>query len=358
MSWFPKAQIKRVHRTISLAFALLWLLQAVTGALIVFHWEVDDALVRGPDRPVDIAALGRQIEALPKAAGPGWAFSSMWTSAGSPGRFDIDIANEESGASQSIRVAGDGTVLRRRSSGEDWGQGAWIGKLVVLHQKLLSGDTGSWIVGISGILLLTNILLGLRLALPPRRAWTCALRPSRKGPPPARTYGWHRAVGLWIGVPALILVSCGTLLVFEDGIGTALGSVPPEPAVAVSNAPLVESPTAAMRAALARYPGATLVSLGPPSAEAPWYDIGLLQPGELRRAYGKTSVLVDARTGGIVQTLDPFAAPAPRAFMDSLFPIHTGEAGGLPGRLLVMMTGLGLATMVVLGVRLWWLRRG
>lgn len=43
--------------------------------------------------------------------------------------------------------------------------------------------------------------------------------------------------------------------------------------------------------------------------------------------------------------------------MSALFPIHTGEAGGIVGRLLSIVIGLWLITMIVAVVLLWAKRR-
>jgi uncharacterized iron-regulated membrane protein len=355
----PRARdtVKRVHRWLSLAVAAVWLVQAISGMLIVFHWEINDALVPGEPRPVDIAAVSRQIDSLPRQAGPGWSFSSIWVTAGKPDRFNIYIDNEPSGDSRTIRIAGDGTILNRKMADQEWSNGGWTGKLVVLHHNLLAGDTGSWIIGISGMLLLSNIFLGLKLAWPKARTWRKSLLPGKMKAGPGRTYAWHRAVGLWMALPALITVSCGTMLVFDPGLRKMLGAGSGEITAPPSAAPIKVGTEQAIRTAIGRFAGSSLVALYPPSQESPWYDILLLQPNELRRAYGKTQVIVDARTGAVLKTHDPATAEPARAFMDSLFPIHTGEAGGIPGRLLVMLIGLALATMVVLGARLWWVRR-
>ena len=349
--------VKRVHRWLSLAVAAVWLLQAISGMLIVFHWEINDSLVPGDHRPFDAAAVSRQIDNLPKEAGSGWSFSSIWTTAGGSGRFNIALDNEASGESLSVRIAGDGTVLNRKTPDQEWGNSGWTSKLVLLHHNLLGGDTGSWVIGISGMLLLTNIFLGLKLAWPKARTWRKSLLPGKLKPGPGRTYAWHRAVGLWMAAPALITVTCGTLLVFDPGLRKALG-VESQPLVAPqSDAPLGIGTEQAMRIALARFEGSALIALYPASAETPYYDILLLQKAEIRRAYGKTKVYVDARTGDILKVHDPAGAPPALAFMDSLFAVHTGEVLGLAGRLLVMLIGLALATMVVLGARLWWVRR-
>ncbi len=348
--------VLRFHRILSLVASVFWLLQALSGVLIVFHWEMNDATVAGAARPVDIGALSRQMETLPRTAGLGWTFQSIWVTAGQPDRFDIKIGNEATGETRSIRVAGDGSVLRNRSSNDQWRNGAWVGTLVEFHHNLLGGDLGAWIVGCSGVLLLTNILLGLKLAWPRRRLWRRSLLPRKTRPGPARIHSWHRAIGLWLALPALVSVSCGTLLVFHDELVEALGA---SPAVVAepSNAPLRIGPEQAIAIARGQFREASLVALYPPSAEAPWYDIRLLQPNELRRAYGTTNVAIDARTGAVLRLHDPATAAASRTFTDGLFPIHTGEAGGLAGRLLVMLIGLWLATMIILGLRLWWLRR-
>jgi len=104
-------------------------------------------------------------------------------------------------------------------------------------------------------------------------------------------------------------------------------------------------------------PGSSLVSVGFPSgADATW-RLRVREPGELARAYGKSQVFVDANDGRVVGVFPESEAPPGRAFMDSLFAIHTGEAGGTPGRFLSLLTGLWLATMVILGLILWARRR-
>src|SRR3546814_18672476 len=66
--------------------------------------------------------------------------------------------------------------------------------LVGLHHDLL-GAWGSWIVSISGLLLCSNLLLGLIAAWPRRGTWRTALLPIRKGPAAARLRSDERRVG-------------------------------------------------------------------------------------------------------------------------------------------------------------------
>src|SRR3546814_6398405 len=56
-----------VHRWLSLGAAAFWLLQAFTGILIVFHWEITDAALSDIHRPTDLAAIERRIDTLAPA---------------------------------------------------------------------------------------------------------------------------------------------------------------------------------------------------------------------------------------------------------------------------------------------------
>lgn len=174
-----------VHRWLSLAIAALWCLQAATGMLIVFHWEIDDASIAAAHVATDPVGLEHRI-ALLTPAGSGRHIASVWTSAGFADRYDITVEDAAAGNNTTVRVTGDGTPVRIDGPGAPR---RWIDTIVVLHQSLISGQTGRWIIGASGLLLFTNIIGGLVIAWPRRGTWAKALRPSRRGPPVARHYG-------------------------------------------------------------------------------------------------------------------------------------------------------------------------
>lgn len=332
-----------------------WLIQAVTGMLLVFHWELDDGSVPGRHQPLDLAAIERRVGQL-APQGSGISAGSIWVTAGAPDRFDVSLEGEGAGAGRSIRIDGAGNVLRSRGDGERIADGGIFTTLVLIHQKLLMGDFGSWIVGTSGILLLSNILLGLKLAWPRRGGWGQALRPSGRGGAAARRFSWHRAVGLWAAIPAALLVSAGVMLVFEGGVSEALQAAPVE--APEEKGPIRVGLAQAARTALDRYPGSTLSAIASfPDAENAAYRIRILQPGEVRRAFGTTNVFVSAVDGRIIAEFDALRAPPARSFVDSLFAVHTGEIGGTAGRIIVLAIGAWLAAMIILGAALWMARR-
>lgn len=344
-----RRSLLKLHRWLSLGAAVFWLLQTLTGILIVFHWEITDAGIPGAHHPTDLAAIEHRIDTLVPPDSPG-KVGSIWTAAGAPDRYNI-YYEDAAGVSRSVRIAGDGTILHRPRPDEE----SVMGFLVGFHHDLL-GSWGSWIVAISGLLLCTNLVLGLVAAWPRRGTWRIALRPATRGPAAARLYTWHRALGLWVATPALVIAATGTMLKFESGLGNLLGATP----VALPPTPPAGEPigfAAAARAGLAAIPGSTLTQAAWPAPDDATWRIRVRAPGEIRRAYGGSFVLVDANNGA-VRGVFPVAEAAPAdAFMSALFPIHTGEAGGIAGRLLSVAIGLWLITMIVAGTVLWFKRR-
>ena len=341
--------IVTLHRWLSLGAAIFWLLQALTGILIVFHWEITDRSISALHRPTDLAAIEQRLEAL-APPGSGDRVTTIWTAAGLADRYIIYL-EDKAGDSRKVRILGDGTVIDAPAKNDS----DLMGFLVGFHHDLL-GSWGSWIVSISGILLCSNLLLGLVAAWPKRGTWSRALIPVRRGPATARLYSWHRAVGLWAVFPALVIAATGTIMKFEDGFGGLIGA---EPVALPDNLPAGTpvSFAAAATTALQAVPGSTLTQAAWPSDEDATYRFRVRAPDEIRRAYGASVVMIDANSGSI-RGVYPIAAAEPaRGFMSALFPIHTGEAGGLAGRLLSIAIGLWLITMIVAGMALWIKRR-
>jgi uncharacterized iron-regulated membrane protein len=352
-----KNVLRLVHRYLALALAVLWLSQALTGLVMVFRWELDDASIAGDAVPLDPAALEQRITAL-EAAQSGHEVYQLYTSGSDAGRFDLYVRNPD-GATDLVRVAGDGKVLRAQPYGRDFAEAGLIQAAAFLHQTLFAGDAGKWIIGLSGLLLLTSLVLGAVLAWPRAHQWRATLRPRAMRPGAGRRYAWHRAVGLWFVLPAAVLVTAGVLMAFEHPLESALGLdvTPPELEAAP---PVTGSPVGlaqALDTALRRFPGSELSGAAMPSPERPWYRVRVRQPGEWRRAYGTTVVYVSAASGGVILEQDALEAPAARRFVASLYPIHTGEVAGLPGRLVSLGVGLWLLAMLGLGLMLWSSRR-
>jgi uncharacterized iron-regulated membrane protein len=350
--------IRAIHKYVSLIFAALWMLQALTGVLLVFHWEFDDLLLNRPTRALNVERFGDNIDAMITSRRFGIPGGIYW-SAGQAGRFDVIVRQD--GKSDVLRVDGEGSVLRRRPWNYDYGHIGPFQIATYLHQTLFAHGMGKWLIGMSGLLLLSNIVLGLKLAWPRRRSWIAALVPRKSKRLAATVFAWHRAVGLWIGMIACLTIGTGGLMAFEDPLAAWFDDARPDPPAAVAAA---ESPRSsaigtaeAITTALARYPSAALTGVDLPSADSPWFRVELRQQTELRRASGRTSVYVSSRSGRILREYDAEKAPLKTRIWDSFYAIHTGEAGGWLGRIGASIVGVWLLSMIALGLTLWSARR-
>lgn len=339
-----------IHRYLGLFAAVFWLVQAITGVALTFRWELDNAMLAGPSAPLNIAELGARIESIEHAGG---AVGSAWSMNMAASRFDLFYA-DGSGEERVMRVDGAGATLRDRSDAT-FTSDAFFDTLTSIHTSLLSGEIGSWVIGISGLLLLTHLILGVRLAVPRLKILRAVLFMKPAGGLRARLYAWHRRVGLWLSVPAIIVVCAGMLLVFEHGVGDLVGGEIPAPVVLASAIQTQARlpPAEAMRIALSHVPGSRLSALSMPTAGEPWYEIRLYEPGDMPRMWGKSTLYLSASDGHILSDNPAGSGSAGRTFVESLYPIHTGQIGGFAGRGALLVLGIWFVLMTVLGVRMW-----
>lgn len=343
--------IVRLHRWLGLGAAVFWMIQACTGVLLSFHFEIEDAALSTASTPTDPAAIEQRLEGFANAGGEA-GLTWIWTSAGLPDRYVINF-RDQGGTQRLARIDGNGDVLRDRPASDH----TFLSFMRGIHIDLLSGRTGQLIMAVTGALLITNLVFGIIAAWPRRGMWKKALKPNSRGNRVARVHSWHRAIGLWGALPAMLIVATGVLMIFEHEVGDALGVHE----VALPANPPEGDPVgfaAAAAAATAAIPGSRFVGTTFPSAADASYYAWVRAPGELYRGgYGGSLVIVDANDASIRGSWPVTEAGPAKAFVASFYPLHTGEAAGLPGRILALLTGIWLAATVVFGLLLWLRRR-
>lgn len=346
----------KLHLWLGLTVGLLWVLQGLSGAALVFHREIDRwahperAGTAGPMAPLDrlIAAAAERTDAMPKR------ISMVDT------RPDIVMADYEGLDGEGRQLFLDAATARvlseRLQEPAAPGGGSTSRFLYVLHERLTAGETGETIVGLSGLLLFTSVGMGLWIGWP--RVWRGVARVSAWRSRPQKLYGWHRLVGLASGFALLAIVPGGIYMIFSEPVRNVAAAVVPHQRP-FKPLPIAEAPSrwfpaqAAIDAAHARFPEAAFARAGLPTLKTPVYAIRLLQPGEVRAWSGTTTVTVDAVTGKVLDVYDPLTAPLSNRIADAAFSVHNGEIAGVIGRLLVMLTGLSLPVFYVTGLWLW-----
>ncbi|MEM6914323.1 MAG: PepSY-associated TM helix domain-containing protein, partial [Pseudomonadota bacterium] len=106
----------QLHRWLSVGAALFWMIQAITGTLLSFHFELEDIFVSTQHQRTDLEAIEDTIDEI-AAAGPDAQVYWIWTSAGLPDRYVI-LASDDEKIVRRIRIDGAGDIQRDRAADE------------------------------------------------------------------------------------------------------------------------------------------------------------------------------------------------------------------------------------------------
>jgi uncharacterized iron-regulated membrane protein len=348
--------IRRVHLLLALTVGLFAALSGLTGSVLVFHPELDRILnaelrsveprdarpqldaaiaaVRGhfPDEPIQFARLARA---------PGETYE-FWIGAGLR-RVYVDP--------YTTRILG----WRSEHPGV-------IGFIENLHEHLLSGVTGQTILGVVGLVLLVVLGTGLYLWWPGLRKLAGAFRLRRGAPWIKVNYDLHRLIGIVSFLLLFLSALTGAALIFHRVsagllIATLGGTPPPAPPVIESATPgPILSAAVLVERAHAALPDATPTWIQPPaSPKAPF--LVRLRFDSNPHPNGTTYVAVHPHTGEILALHSHRAAGFGQKAADLRYPLHTGEALGLAGRIAMAAAGLAPTALLVTGLSFWLIRR-
>jgi len=376
-----RSRLRAIHLYVSLVFGVIFVMAGLTGAAIAWTHELDGALnpgllhSRGADGQMHAAPAPAQVQAVfaRLAAEPGYGKPSQLTLPYGPddvyvawyrqpprekGSFANDVSRQVMLDRYTLEVLGE------RNYGEfGLSRPLLMPTLFHLHRYLLAGEVGKTVIGISGLLLALTSLLGIALWWPKTTLASLRKALTVRGALTSRqfSYSLHRSVGFFLAPVLAVLGFTGMAMNLPDWVRPVVGAVAPlAPAGKLANGP-AEGRTpidvqAALQAAQKRVPLGRLTRVALGSAKAP-YEIRLRQPGEVREGDGSTRVSVDAFSGAVLRVRDPLRAAAGDSFFNWLFPLHSGEAFGMAGRLLVSFTGLAPLLFMVSGLVLWLGRR-
>ncbi|MEB0137810.1 MULTISPECIES: PepSY-associated TM helix domain-containing protein [unclassified Undibacterium] len=378
MTFFQKRLLRRLHLSLALPLALGLILLGLSGSILVYIDELDTALnpellqlsgnVDTPFQATDVLPLLEQLQADPAYSGVSMlelpsheqAPLTAWYRAGSTdnmARRQIMI-NPYTGAVLGSRIWGEIGLTRAHL----------MPMLFHLHRYLLAGEIGKTLVAINGIGLALLAVSGLILWWPQgqyvvwRRALTMVCRGSWKHV----SFRFHRAAGFYFSPLLLMLAMSGIYFNKPHWIAPLLNAV--WPAAEARKVYRDVSPThrhiareevlyVALKHAQELFPDAKITRIVLPSERVNQYEIRLRQEQELRLGAGATRVYFDAANADIVRLVDPLMASGSERLLGYFFPLHSGQAGGEFGRILISLCGLMPLLLAVSGIVVWIKRR-
>jgi uncharacterized iron-regulated membrane protein len=375
----------RLHFYAGLFAAPFILVAAVTGALYALapqleKWVYADQLTTAATGPA--LPLATQIDAA-LATNPGGELDAVRTPEGPGATTRVLFNRPDLGSSERWTVFVDPATAEVKGELVTYGSaGALPLRTTIsqLHRNLMLGEPGRvysemaaswmWFVGLGGL-----VLWVVRWRAKRSRRAVDLVRPEPGVKGRRRFAGRHGAVGVWLLLGMLFLSATGVTWSTYAGANIAtiraeLGwktpaletgatggghdghgsSAPAEPLPALSPATFDLVVNAARGAGI---DAPSVEIAGPAAAGAAWTvsEIKPSLPNEDDRA------AVDPATGEVVDYVRfadwPFMAKLTTWTIDG----HMGLLFGLPNQLLLLAFAVGLIAVILLGYRMWWLRR-
>jgi uncharacterized iron-regulated membrane protein len=322
---------------------------SLTGSVIVFRNEIELASSPRAERTtvtVGLDTLTRQVSyAVPGAQIRRVRFPE---SAGEP--FIVQI--ESDGKQESLVCdASNGRVLGRLNT-------RFVAWIIDLHRNLLNGKIGRKAVGVVGIILFTLAASGMLLWLIGARNWRSWISVRPQGSSRRFHFELHRASGLWSFALLGLLSFTGIGLAYPDTFRAALQQiVPGPPAVKAPKVSKADSKTLRsldeyLRAGAAAMPEATPTEIRLPEKEKGPVDLRLHRAGDLSRDGNHVYLEVStAKVLGVSRLADQ---PLATRFFSAFSPLHYGEFGGMPIKVIWAIVGVMPSILLVTGFLTWW----
>ena len=366
------------HRWMGIVLSAFVILAGATGSLLAFHHEIDAWLTPelhratpGPSR-ASLDGIAAAIERREPGLVVGYFVFSPATPSASVRVVmnTVAAANagklDREGASHREYYADpySGAILGARNWGEaGLGPAHWVPMLYRLHMSLFVGEAGQWITGIVAAVMMTSIALGLWLVLLRPAVRRGVLRVKWSAGRARAFFDLHRSAGLIAALPLLVIAFTGLYMNLPSVVEPVVRSVSPfteRPAsVRMREMPRSEAWAIGWDEAIARAgamePSKGVAVAGRVEARG-YYQVRFVSDDDIVDA-GSTRVFVHGRTGEILGRFEDRKGSASDVVRIWQFPLHSGQAFGLPGRLLVMVLGLVPIVLAFTGVWLWIRRR-
>ena len=232
-----------------------------------------------------------------------------------------------------------------------------------LHYTMGLGEKGMTIVGFIGIGLFFSVLTGLILWYPNKGQLKKALTIKRNASSERFNFDLHKTVGFYSSFILLFAIASGVYLVFPD-YGRGLVSVfsPVTPWVSYQSIiPIGDKTPITMTQVTqitdARFPDGSYQYIVFPQNAQDVYLVGKRASDEINQHHPYRQLWIDQYSGKIVHEQHADTRTAGDVFDEWLYPLHTGEAFGLTGQLIILMLGLIPLVLYVTGVIRWLQKR-
>ncbi|MCX7092388.1 MAG: PepSY-associated TM helix domain-containing protein [Methylobacter sp.] len=233
-----------------------------------------------------------------------------------------------------------------------------------LHYTLGLGLGGMNVVGFIGLGLLFSVLTGLILWWPSPGKLRNALTIKRNASPERFNFDLHKTFGFYSAVILLFLILSGVYLIFPEygrGLVGIFSPVTEDASICRSTVPNgAKTPISLDEVKAisdARFPDGEYRFIGFPKNEQGVYFVGKPEIDEINPKGSYRRLWIDQYSGEILHARERGSRTAGDIFVQWLYPLHTGEAFGFIGQLIILFAGLMPLILYVTGVIRWLQKR-
>lgn len=360
------------HRWFGL-FAAVWLLaMAITGSILVFYSELDEAL------NADLYFVKPQSESLPvsawlasvEAAKPN-SFVRILNFPTAPGTTAVlqlsDLPEAEAASPHPLILYVNpytAEIVGERELGvPSLGRRHIMNVLYGLHLDLLLGEPMLIFLGLVALLWVIDHIVSLLISFTTLAKWKQSFRIRFSAGGYKRVFDLHRAGGLWLYPITLMFAISGLYFNWPAPFVHVVDAVSPLTPRYIFTFPKQQQaqfdPPVNMAAAM------TVVQEASDNAK-PYmirffpakhaYEVRLFDARDID-SYGRRTLVIDALQGQVLSDRHITEGGASNTFIAWQYPLHSGKAFGWPGRILVFIAGIALVVIIITGVKIWLRKR-
>jgi uncharacterized iron-regulated membrane protein len=363
----------KAHLYLGLFVGAVFVVISLTGSLLAFEFPLDELLnSKLMTVPVDkenksylsldtLVASG--LKALPadgKASAigfprhPGLAFE-LW--------FEQNSPNTDRFESHQLFInpyTGEVIGQRLKVDFERGWRGPVMDVVLRLHYSLAMGSTGMTTVGFIGLALLFSLLTGLILWWPSPGKLKKALTVKRNASSERLNFDLHKTFGFYSSVVLLFLTLSGIYMIFPEygrGVVSFFSPVTEPYPMYQSIVPKGDKKPISLAEvtaiADARFPNGKYRWIGFPNDERDVYQVAKPAIDEINQRSPFRRLWIDRYSGKIIHERERIDRTMGDIFVEWLYPLHTGEAFGFTGQLVIFISGLVPLMLYVTGVIRW-----
>lgn len=368
----------KIHRWLGLGALAFLFIAGLTGSFLCFDKRIDAELNRDLFYRLS-AGAARPSEALATRFAerhPDLVITQFGLHLSPNENLKLDVQPRTRNATplfdQVFIDPSNGRIVGTRLSRPGWDRRHIVEGIFQLHQNLVAGKWGRWVMGLAAFAWLISNFVGLYLTFPAKKPfwpkwkkkWTIDLKANVR----RFMLELHNASGLWLLILASILAYTSVAMnFFDEAFVPAVQAVSPAKPSMFDATPKSATPQVRLSFAdalplgirAAKDNGSTWQpALERYSPEFGAYGVTFTDNGlENYHMLGPVTYYIDGGSGRLVEIDDPYHDSLGRKLSRSLYPLHSGEIGGWFGIAIIFVLGIATSEMCVTGFYTWWKKR-